>query len=164
MKKQKKNNERLQKKAATERLAFQVAWGWKKLNQEPSDIQSKRIEDELRQIADLELTDDVLAIQRLIEGIRNSLGVSPVEDKGDFIGCMVASSLGIARSALAESVCARNVWNELIKKKLVKVCFPADDRPKVVEWAKSNGYNTSTYLGNPIVKFSKLYIIIDRTR
>lgn len=31
-----------------------------------------------------------------------------------------------------------------------------------VEWAKMNGYNTSTYLGQPIVKFTKLYIRIER--
>ena len=29
-------------------------------------------------------------------------------------------------------------------------------------WAKMNGYNTSTYLGKPIVKFTKLYIRIER--
>lgn len=51
--------------------------------------------------------------------------------------------------------------NKLIKKILI-IFYPDEKRNAVVEWAKMNGYNTSTYLGQPIVKFTKLYIRIER--
>ena len=35
---------------------------------------------------------------------------------------------------------------------------------KVFEYAKAKNYNTSTYLGLPIVKFCRLYIKLERKR
>ena len=54
------------------------------------------------------------------------------------------------------------VENELMKKKLLKIYYPEEVRNKIFEWAKTNGYNTSTYLGQPMVKYAKLFILLDR--
>ena len=40
--------------------------------------------------------------------------------------------------------------------------YTKDDIKDVVEYAKEKNYNTSTYLGQPIVKFNQLYIKINR--
>ena len=51
-----------------------------------------------------------------------------------------------------------------IEKKLLTIYYPEKLRNKVVDWAKANGYSTSSYLGRPIVKFKQLYLIIERTK
>ena len=55
-------------------------------------------------------------------------------------------------------------WREQIEKKLLTIYYPEKQRNKVVDWAKANGYSTSSYLGRPIVKFKQLYLIIERTK
>ena len=51
----------------------------------------------------------------------------------------------------------------MIEHKLLTIYYAEEYRNQIIDWAKSNGYNTSTYRGRPIIKFSKLYIIIERT-
>ena len=55
-------------------------------------------------------------------------------------------------------------YYEQIEKKLLTIYYPEKQRNKVVDWAKANGYSTSSYLGRPIVKFKQLYLIIERTK
>ena len=53
-------------------------------------------------------------------------------------------------------------WESLINQKILNIYYAENIRNQVVEWAKSNGFTTSTYLGNPIVKFNKIHIILRR--
>ena len=55
-----------------------------------------------------------------------------------------------------------NMWKELLKQKLIPIYYPEEIRNKVIVWADENGYTTSTYLGQPIIKFSNLFLLIKR--
>ena len=54
------------------------------------------------------------------------------------------------------------MWKELLKQKLIPIYYPEEIRNKVIAWANENGYTTSTYLGQPIIKFSNLFLLIKR--
>lgn len=55
------------------------------------------------------------------------------------------------------------MWKGLLNKKLIPLYYPEKIRNKVIAWAHENGYTTSTYLGQPIIKFNKLFLLIKRT-
>ena len=47
---------------------------------------------------------------------------------------------------------------------MFKIDYPESKRNDVVSWVNDNGFYTSTYLGHPIVMFTNIYVIIERTR
>jgi hypothetical protein len=75
---------------------------------------------------------------------------------------LVAISLGIAKIADINKFGIPTSWDELLNKKILSIYYPDEIRNQVVEYAKEKNYNTSTYLGQPIVKFNQLYIKINR--
>ena len=120
---------------------------------------------EINVIAELDLTDDILGIKNLVEGVRRALNVEPTLEKGDFCTSIVAIALGISKIPVLDNMQMPVVnWPDQINKKLLTLYYPEESRNAVSEWAKANGYNTSTYLGRPVVKFKQLFIIIERTR
>lgn len=74
-----------------------------------------------------------------------------------------AVALGIACVEDINNIGIPLTWSEMIKQKLLTIYYPEECRNQIIEWAKTNGYNTSTFLGRPIVKFCKLYLVIERT-
>jgi len=163
----KKNQNRknvLAMKSAAEALKFQTHFGLKGMGCEVGDNYHGLAEVELSFIAELGLTQDILEIKKLIDGIRTNLQVDPTPEKGDFCTSITAIALKIASIPNLDEMLMPISWEEQMNKKILAVYFPESKRNEVADWAKSNGYKTSTYLGCPIVKFSKLYIKIERTR
>ena len=106
-----------------------------------------------------------LALKNLVEGARRELNVEPTPEKGDFCTSIVAIALGISQIPVLDDMKMPVVnWLDQINKKILTLYYPEESRNAVAEWAKANGYNTSTYLGRPVVKFKRLFIIIERTR
>ena len=120
---------------------------------------------EINVIEELDLTDDILDIKNLVEGVKRDLNVEPTPEKGDFCTSVVAIALGISKIPVLDEMKMPVVnWKEQINKKMLILYYPEEYRNAVTEWAKANGYNISTYLGRPVVKFKQLFIIIERTR
>ena len=163
-KKNQKKAEAHAKKSAVETLRFQAHWGLKQLGNEDGNLFHKLVDTEVDFIAELELAQDMLAIKSLVDGVKQSLKATPTPEKGDFMKSPTAVALGIASVEDINNIGIPLTWSEMIAQKILTIYYPEEYRNKIVDWAKTNGYNTSTYLGRPIVKFSKLYIIIDRTR
>lgn len=162
-KKNQKKAEAHAKKSAVETLRFQAHWGLKQLGHE-DDMFNQLIDAEVDFIAELELVQELLAIKSLVDGVKQSFVVTPTPEKGDFVKSPTAVALGIAQVEDINKIGLPLIWSEMIEQKLLTIYYPEEYRNQIVDWAKTNGYNISTYLGRPIVKFSKLYIIIDRTR
>ena len=162
-KKNQKKAESHAKKSAVETLRFQAHWGLKQLGHE-DDMFNQLIDAEVDFIAELELAQELLAIKSLVDGVKQSFVVTPTPEKGDFVKSPTAVALGIAQVEDINKIGLPLTWSEMIEKKILTIYYPEEYRNQIVDWAKTNGYNISTYLGRPIVKFSKLYIIIDRTR
>ena len=162
-KKNQKKAEAHAKKSAVETLRFQAHWGLKQLGHE-DDMFNQLIDAEVDFIAELELVQELLAIKSLVDGVKQSFVVTPTPEKGDFVKSPTAVALGIAQVEDINKIGLPLIWSEMIEQKILTIYYPEEYRNQIIDWAKANGYNTSTYLGRPIVKFSKLYIIIDRTR
>ena len=163
-KKNQKKAESQAKKSAVETLRFQTHWGLKKLGHEYGNLFHQFVDAEVDYIAELELAQDMLAIKSLVDGVKQAFGMTPTPEKGDFAKSPTAVAIGIAQVEDINNIGIPLTWSEMIEQKLLTIHYPEEYRNQIVDWAKANGYNTSTYLGRPIVKFSKLYIIIERTR
>ena len=163
-KKNQKKAEAQAKKSAVETLRFQAQWGLKQLGQPEDSRFHQLVDGELDVIAELELAQDMLAIKSLVDGVRQSLLAVPTKEQGDFVKSPTAIAIGIASVNEFEEMSMSPTWKELLKQKLLSIYYSDHIWNKVVDWAKANGYSTSTYLGRPIVKFGKVFVIIGRTR
>lgn len=164
---EKKNQNRKQelaKKNAVESLRFQTHFGLKMMGREENDLFNKLADAEISFIAELDLTQDILDLKSLVDGVKKDLQVLPTPENGDFCTSVTAIALHIASIPSLDRMAMPVTWRELIDKKILTMYYPEDACNAVVDWTKANGYNTSTYLGRPIVKFSKIYVIIERAR
>ena len=162
--KQNRKNE-LSKKRSVESIRFQTHIGLKQIGRKDTDMFHWLADAEINVIAELDLTDDILGIKNLVEGVRRELNVEPTLEKGDFCTSIVAIALGISKIPVLDDMKMPVVnWQDRINKKILTLYYPEESRNAVAEWAKANDYNTSTYLGRPVVKFKQLFIIIERTR
>ena len=162
--KQNRKNE-LSEKRAVESIRFQTHFGLKQIGCKDTDMFHWLADVEINVIAELDLTDDILGIKNLVEGVKRELNVEPTLEKGDFCTSIVAIALGISKIPVLDDMQMPVVnWPDQINKKLLTLYYPEESRNAVAEWAKANDYNTSTYLGRPVVKFKQLFIIIERTR
>ena len=162
-KKNQKKAEAQAKKSVVESLRFQALWGLKQRGCE-DDMFHKFVDTEVNFIAALELAQDMLAIKALVDDVKQAFGVTPTPEKGDLTKSPTAVALGIAYVEDMNNMGNPLSWSEMKEQKLVKIYYPEEYRNQIIDWAKANDYNTSTYLGRPIVKFCKLYIVIERTR
>lgn len=162
--KQNRKNE-LSKKSAVESIRFQTHFGLKQIGHKDTDMFHRLADAEINVIEELDLTDDILGIKNLVEGVKRALNVEPALEKGDFCTSIVSIALGISKIPVLDDMQMPVVnWTDQINKKLLTLYYPEESRNAVAEWAKANDYNTSTYLGRPVVKFKQLFIIIERTR
>ena len=162
--KQNRKNE-LSKKRSVESIRFQTHIGLKQIGRKDTDMFHWLADAEINVIEELDLTDDILGIKNLVEGVKRELNVEPALEKGDFCTSIVAIALGISKIPVLDDMQMPVVnWPDHINKKLLTLYYPEESRNAVAEWAKANDYNTSTYLGRPVVKFKQLFIIIERTR
>ena len=162
--KQNRKNE-LSEKRAVESIRFQTHFGLKQIGHKDTDMFHRLADAEINVIEELDLTDDILGIKNLVEGVRRELNVEPTLEKGDFCTSIVAIALGISKIPVLDDMKMPVVnWPDQINKKVLTLYYPEESRNAVAEWAKANDYNTSTYLGRPVVKFKQLFIIIERTR
>lgn len=162
--KQNRKNE-LSEKRAVESIRFQTHFGLKQIGRKDTDMFHRLADAEINVIEELDLTDDILDIKNLVEGVKRELNVEPALEKGDFCTSIVAIALGISKIPVLDDMKMPVVnWLDQINKKILTLYYPEESRNAVAEWAKANDYNTSTYLGRPVVKFKQLFIIIERTR
>ena len=161
-KKNQKRNDALKLRSAIETLSFQTDWGLKKLGVEDDEKYGELSKVEVGYITELGLVQDILSIKDLVDGIRKEFQVEPCVELGDSSNSLVTIALGLGRVEDLHNMGLPSDWKELMQKKLLKIYYPEEVRNKIFEWARTNGYNTSTYLGQPIVKFNKLFILLKR--
>ena len=158
------HKQKLAEKSAVESLRFQTHFGLKMLGRTDDDIFQKLADAEVNFIAELGLTQDILDLKSLVDGVKRDLQVTPTPAKGDFCTSITAIALGIASIAVLDEMPMPESWQDLISRKILTIYYPEENRNAVVNWAKANGFTTSTYLGRPVVKFNRIHVIIERTR
>ena len=159
-----KRSNTVKQKVIIESLLFQTNWGLKKLYEAPNDFIETLVKAELDYIVELNLFEDLLRLKIFIENVKSILGIEPVAEYGDFYRSLVALALGIGKVNDIEKVETPITWHELLEKKILSIYYPTDVRNSIVDYAKHNGYNVSTYLGKPVIKLSKIFVLLDRTK
>lgn len=161
---QKKRSNTVKQKAMIESLIFQTNWGIKKLYKNPSDLISTLVKVELGYIIELNLFEDLLMIKKFVDDVKSTFDIEPVAERGDFCRSPVAIALGIGKVDDITKIRTPIAWHELLAKKLLSIYYPTDMRNSIVDYAKQNGYNVSTYLGKPIIKLNKVFLLLERVR
>ena len=153
--------ETLVRKSAKQSLEFLTSFGLKQMDAEDTFRESADVE--LKEIIELDLYRDLLEIHKLIDSIRIHFNENAIEGKGDLCNSCVCIALGISRVNDVHSIIIdHNRWGKLLEQKFVSIYYPNEIRNSIVAWAGENGYITSTHLGQPIIKFSKLFLSIKR--
>lgn len=151
--------ETLARKSTLQSLEFLISFGLKQINLE--NTFHEHVDAELKEIIELDLYKDLLDIKKLVDAIKLHFTADTIKDKGNLCNSYVCIALGLSHIENPHNIkTAPNMWRELLKQKLITIYYPKEIRNKVVVWAKDNGYTTSTYLGQPIIKFSKFFLSI----
>ena len=159
-----KRNDTIKQKTMIESLIFQTNWGIKKIYNSPTDSVISMANAELNSIIELKLFEDLLTVKKFVDDVKSTFDIEPVAERGDFCNSLVALALGIGRTNIITELNAPADWQGLAEKKILGIYYTNDIRNTIVDYAKQNGYNVSTYLGKPMIKFSNLFLLIERAR
>ena len=103
-------------------------------------------------------------IKKFVDDVKSTFDIEPVAERGDFCRSPVAIALGIGKVDDITKIRTPIAWHELLAKKILSIYYTNDIRNTIVDYAKHNGYNVSTFLGKPIIKLSKIFVLLERAR
>lgn len=159
-----KRSNAVKQKVIIESLVFQTNWGLKRLYEPPNDFIGTLVKTELDYIVELNLFEDLLMIKKFVDDVKSTFDIEPAAERGDFCNSLVAQALGIAHKNETTELSTPADWLKLAEKKILSIYYTNDIRNTIVDYAKQNGYNISTYLGKPIIKLSKIFVLLDRIK
>lgn len=116
---------------------------------------------ELDAICQNGLTDALLDMARIIEGIRKELGFEQEADKCSLNGSLVPFILGITATQPDSTTYVPGIFTEH-QPLQVTIAFDNEIRNQAVKWMVANGYEISSYLGQPLLKLKNVRIVIRR--
>ena len=158
--KDQKRKAQLATRAKNESFRFQVEFTRK---QKGIDIMGmeQNLTTELDAICQNGITDALLDLAKILEGIRKELGFEQETDKCSLNGSLVPFILGITTT---QPDCATYVPDLFAVHQPLQVTIAYDNeiRNQAVNWMKANGYEISSYLGQPLLKLKNARIVIKR--
>ena len=158
--KDQKRKAQLATRAKNESFRFQVEYMRK---QKGIDIMGMEqdLTTELDAICQNGLTDALLDLAKIVEGIRKELGFDQEADKCSLNGSLVPFILGITST---KPDCTTYVSCIFTAQQPLHVTIAYDNeiRNQAVNWMKANGYEISSYLGQPLLKLKNARIVIKR--
>ena len=158
--KDQKRKAQLAVRAKNESFRFQVEYTKK---QKGIDIigMEQNLTAELDAICQNSLTDALLDMARIIEGIRKELGFEQEVDKCSLNGSLVPFILGITATQPDSTTYVPGIFTEH-QPLQVTIAFDNEIRNQAVKWMEANGYEISSYLGQPLLKLKNARIVIRR--
>ena len=158
--KDQKRKAQLAVRAKNESFRFQVEYTKK---QKGIDIigMEQNLTAELDAICQNSLTDALLDMARIIEGIRKELGFEQEADKCSLNGSLVPFILGITATQPDSTTYVPDIFTEH-QPLQVTIAFDNEIRNQAVKLMKANGYEISSYLGLPLLKLKNVRIVIKR--
>lgn len=161
--KNQKRKQQLQQRAKNESLAFQTLFGAKqKFNALTSEIE-ERIKEEILIFQNLGLAEDLLNLKSLMEGVKQELGYEAEPSRGILAGSYVAYSLGIEPSN--PEITGNDIEPKDLQSALplaLTIRYDNEIRNKVVDWMKTQGYEFTTYMSQPMLKLKNTRVRILR--
>ena len=158
--KDQKRKAQLATRAKNESFRFQVEYIRK---QKGIDIMGMEqdLTTELDTICQNGFTDALLDLAKIVEGMRKELGLEQEADKCSLNGSLVSFILGITATQPDSATYVPNIFAAQ-KPLQVTIAYDNEIRNRVVDWMKANGYEISSYLGQPMLKLKIFRIVIRR--
>ena len=160
-----KNNDQKRKaqlatRAKNESFRFQVEYARK---QKGIDIMGmeQNLTTELDAICQNNLTDALLDLAKIVEGIQKELGFEQEVDKCSLNGTLVPFILGITTAQPDSTTYVPGIFTAQ-QPLQVAIAYDNEIRNQAVNWMKVNGYEISSFLGQPLLKLKNLRIVIKR--
>ena len=158
--KDQKRKAQLATRAKNESFRFQVEFTRK---QKCIDIMGmeQNLNTELDAICQNNLTDALLDLAKIVEGVRKELGFEQEADKCSLNGSLVPFILGITATQPDNTTYVPGIFTEHLPLQ-VTIAFDNEIRNQAVKWMEANGYEISSYLGQPLLKLKNARIVIRR--
>ena len=116
---------------------------------------------ELDAICQNGLTDALLDLAKMVEVMRKELGFEQEADKCSLNGSLVPFILGITATQPDSATYVPDIFTEH-QPLQVTIAFDNEIRNQAVKWMEANGYEISSYLGQPLLKLKNVRIVIRR--
>jgi hypothetical protein len=158
--KDQKRKAQLATRAKNESFRFQVEFTRK---QKCIDIMGmeQNLTTELDAICQNNLTDALLDLAKIVEGVRKELGFEQEADKCSLNGSLVPFILGITTVQPDSTTYVPGLFTAQHPLQ-VTIAFDNEIRNQAVKWMEANGYEISSYLGQPLLKLKNARIVIRR--
>ena len=158
--KDQKRKVQLATRAKNESFRFQVEFTRK---QKGIDIMGmeQNLTTELDAICQNGLTDALLDLAKMVEVMRKELGFEQEADKCTLNGSLVPFILGITATQPDSTTYVPGIFTEHLPLQ-VTIAFDNEIRNQAVKWMEANGYEISSYLGQPLLKLKNVRIVIRR--
>ena len=158
--KDQKRKAQLATRAKNESFRFQVEYMRK---QKGIDIMGMEqdLTTELDAICQNGLTDALLDLAKMVEVMRKELGFEQEADKCSLNGSLVPFILGITATQPDSTTYVPGIFTAQ-QPLQVNIAFDNEIRNQVVNRMKANGYEISSYLGQPLLKLKNVRIVIRR--
>lgn len=158
--KDQKRKAQLAARAKNESFRFQVEFARK---QKSIDIMGmeRNLTAELDAICQNGLTDALLDLAKIVEGIRKELGYEQEADKCSLNGSLVPFILGITATQPKSTTYNPGIFTAQQPLQMT-IAYDNEIRNQAVNWMKAKGYEISSYLGQPLLKLKNLRIVIRR--
>ena len=158
--KDQKRKAQLATRAKNESFRFQVEYMRKQKGIEIMGME-QNLTAELDAICKNGLTDALLDLAKIVEGMRKELGFEQETDKCSLNGSLVPFILGITATQPDCTTYNPDIFTAQ-QPLQVTIAYDNEVRNRVVDWVKVNGYETSSYLGQPLLKLKNVRIVIRR--
>lgn len=158
--KDQKRKVQLATRAKNESFRFQVEFTRK---QKCIDIMGmeQNLTTELDAICQNGITDALLDLAKIVEGVRKELGFEQEADKCSLNGSLVPFILGITTVQPDSTTYVPGLFTAQHPLQ-VTIAFDNETRNQAVKWMEANGYEISSYLGQPLLKLKNARIVIRR--
>ena len=158
--KDQKRKVQLATRAKNESFRFQVEFTRK---QKCIDIMGmeQNLTTELDAICQNNLTDALLDLAKIVEEVRKELGFEQEADKCSLNGSLVPFILGITTVQPDSTTYVPGLFTAQHPLQ-VTIAFDNEIRNQAVKWMEANGYEISSYLGQPLLKLKNARIVIRR--
>ena len=158
--KDQKRKAQLATRAKNESFRFQVEFLQKQKGIDITGMEQE-LTAELDAICQNDLTDALLDLAKAVESIRKELGFEQEADKCSLNGTLVPYILGITTVQSDSTTYVPGIFTE--RQPLhVTIAFDNEIRNQAVKWMEANGYEISSYLGQPLLKLKNVRIVIRR--
>ena len=160
MNKDQKRKAQLAARAKNESFRFQVEFTRKQKCIELMGME-QNLTTELDDICQNNLTDALLDLAKIVEEVRKELGFEQEVDKCSLNGSLVPFILGITATQPDSTTYVPGIFTAQ-QPLHVNIAFDNEIRNQVVNRMKANGYEISSYLGQPLLKLKNVRIVIRR--